>query len=142
MPGAFHDKILGGAIIVRSKQLFIDDYIIEDLTGLEKVLNQPVKHGGNPILGVDDHLNLYVAVLHDKEDNVFKMWYELWYGSGLCYATSADGVLWTKPIVNKTDSNSLLSVPKEWGFIGGAGIFKDPLDPNPERRYKMLYVAK
>ena len=102
-----NDEILGGALIVRSKHIFIDDYIIEDLTGLEKVLNQPVKHGGNPILGVDDHLNLYGAVLHDKEDNLFKMWYELWYGSGLCYATSANGVRWTKPTVNKKDSNKI-----------------------------------
>ena len=45
-----NDGILGDAIILRSKQLFIDDYIIEKLDGAEKVLNQPKKHPKNPLL--------------------------------------------------------------------------------------------
>jgi hypothetical protein len=148
-PGMYKDlnnEILGDAIIVRSKQLFIDDYIIEKLDGAEKILNQPTKHSGNPILGAKERLNLYGSVLYDKEEKVFKMWYDIWHEdtktASLCYATSADGVSWTKPIVNKKDNNNVLSIPKEWGFVGGPGVIKDTLDPDPKRRYKMLYVVK
>jgi len=140
-PGMFKDlnvEILGDAIIINGKQLFIDDYIIGELKGAEKVLNQPVKHDNNPVLSAAGRLSLFGSVLYDKEEKVFKMWYELWYketeSAGLGYATSADGVGWTKPIVNEKDSNNMLSVPTKKGFGGGAGIFKDLLDPDPKRR--------
>ena len=35
------------------KRLFIDDDIIQDMKGLQRVLNQPRKHLGNPILKPD-----------------------------------------------------------------------------------------
>src|SRR5262245_61182013 len=50
-PGMFKeldDQNFGKAIVIHSKQLFIDDYVIEELKGAEKVLNQPVKHLRNP----------------------------------------------------------------------------------------------
>ena len=45
-PGMFKDldeEILGQALVIHGKQLFIDDYVIEDLQGAKRVLNQPVK---------------------------------------------------------------------------------------------------
>ena len=69
-PGLFkdlNDEILGDAIILNGKQLFIDDYIIDQLSGARKTLNQPVKYRGNPILGVEDRLNLYGSTLYDKD---------------------------------------------------------------------------
>jgi hypothetical protein len=62
-------------------------------------------------------------------------------GLGL-YLTSRDGIGWVKPIINKKDGNNLLRIPKEWGYVGGPGIFKDPVDRDPQKRYKMLYIAK
>ena len=57
---------------------------------------------------------------------------------GLCYATSEDGLTWTKPELNLVEyqgskANNLLLR----GSHGG-GILIDPLDPRPERRYKMF----
>ncbi|MDP7637335.1 MAG: hypothetical protein QF577_07290, partial [Phycisphaerae bacterium] len=55
-PGLFkdlNDEIVGDAIIINGKQLFIDDNIIEELKGAEKILNQPVKHPDNPLLVKD-----------------------------------------------------------------------------------------
>lgn len=46
-PGLFkdlNDQIVGNALILNGKQLFIDDHLIEELSGAQKVLNQPVKH--------------------------------------------------------------------------------------------------
>ena len=39
-----NDEILGDAIILNGKQMFIDDYIIDELSGAKKVMNQTVKH--------------------------------------------------------------------------------------------------
>ena len=52
-PGMFKDlddEILGDALVIHGKQLFIDDYLIGDLQGVQKKLNQPTKHPRNPVL--------------------------------------------------------------------------------------------
>ncbi|MDA1316373.1 MAG: hypothetical protein O2968_23915, partial [Acidobacteria bacterium] len=52
-PGMFKDlddEILGDALIIHGKQLFIDDFVIGELQGVQKTLNQPVKHPQNPVL--------------------------------------------------------------------------------------------
>ncbi len=52
-PGMFKeldDEIVGKALIIRGKQLLIDDYLIEELRGVQKSLHQPVKHAKNPVL--------------------------------------------------------------------------------------------
>ncbi|MDP7637979.1 MAG: hypothetical protein QF577_10585, partial [Phycisphaerae bacterium] len=82
-PGMFkdlNDEIVGNAIIIHGKQLFIDDYIIEKIEGAEKILNQPIKHPGNPILVKDkpwevSHPNGYASVIYDKEEKIYKLWY-------------------------------------------------------------------
>ena len=94
------------------KQLFIDDYVIDRLEGeyIVRVLNQPEKYPGNPILEADrpwEHSLLLGSVIYDEEDRIFKMWYSTWnppwYGysneeaSLVCYATSIDGIHWHKP---------------------------------------------
>ena len=55
-PGMFKDlddEIVGKAIVLHGKQLFIDNYVIESLTVAKKVLNQPVKHSQNPLVRRD-----------------------------------------------------------------------------------------
>ncbi len=84
------------------KQLFIDDYIIESMNDVEKVLNQPEKYPGNPIVKMDQPWEvgtykwptgrnmtqkemamadkhgtlIYVtgSVEYDKEEDIYKMW--------------------------------------------------------------------
>ena len=56
---------------------------------------------------------------------------------GVCYATSRDGLKWEKPNLDiypwsGEKSNVLVFGPH------GAGVFKDPCDPDPNRRYKMI----
>jgi len=145
-----NDEILGDAIIINGKQLFIDDYIIGELTGAEKVLNQPVKHPGNPLIVKDKPWEQtgpgYGTVIYDTEEGVFKLWYRFWITGAkpseakLCYATSKDGIRWTKPIINNKDGTNIVLSPKITGFQC-AGIFKDPVEIDQARRYKMLFVA-
>ena len=145
-----NDEIVADAIIINGKQLFIDDYIIGELKGAEKVLNQPVKHPRNPLLVPDKPWEVngpcYTTVMYDEAEGIFKMWYGMWIPKVkpntdmLGYATSKDGIRWTKPIVNKKDKTNIVFTSK----IPGAqarGIFKDPVARDPRKRYKMLFSA-
>ena len=101
------DAIVGNALILHGKQLFIDDYVIAELKGANKVLNQPVKHRKNPLLVRDRPWEEsgpgYGTVHYDADEKLFKMWYTFWRKvegtstSLMCYATSTDGIAWTKP---------------------------------------------
>jgi len=149
-PGMFkdlNDEILGDAVIINGKQLFIDNYIIGELKGAEKLLNQPVKHRKNPLLVSDrpwesKQLNRG-SVMYDNEEHIYKMWYVASSADQkrqlLYYATSRDGVAWQKPIINKKDGTNMIP-----GFSSSNSpmVFKDPREPDSHRRYKMLYCDK
>jgi hypothetical protein len=146
-----NDEILGDAINLNGKQLFIDDYIVEELSGVEKVLNQPVKHPRNPLLGTDQPWEqgqeiTYANVMHDQEKGLFKMWYGSWLVDAkpsqmtIGYATSPDGITWTKPLINEKNRTNVVLTPDVIGFQA-PGIFKDPIKTDPQRRFKMLFLA-
>lgn len=152
-PGLFkdvNDQIVGDAIIINGKQLFIDDHLIEELDGAERVLNQPVKHPGNPLVVKDraweDNGPGYSTVLYDADEAVYKLWYGVWTAEAkpseqiLCYATSTDGIRWEKPIINERDGTNVVFTPGITGFQS-AGLFRDPVEKDPARRYKMLFSA-
>jgi len=67
--------------IGRTKQLFLDDYIIADMHNLRRKLHRPVRYAGNPILAGDRPWEevgvdlLGGTVLYDSEERLFKMWY-------------------------------------------------------------------
>ena len=101
-PGLFkdlNDEILGDAITISGTQLFVDDDLIEQLTGATQNLNQPVKHPDNPLIVRDKpwegRLSGFSSVMYDQDEGFFKMWYGSWSEAKkkqvLCYATSPDG---------------------------------------------------
>ena len=89
------------------KQFFVDDFIIDQMDGLERVVNEPVKYEGNPVLRADQpwekptSIRSYGSVVYEEEEQLFKMWYAMysrdWTDQMLCYATSKDGLHWDKP---------------------------------------------
>ena len=141
-----NDELVGDAVILRGRQLFIDDYIIEKLEGARKVLNQPVKHPRNPLIVPDKPWEKTLlnrgSVIYDEQEKLFKMWYSVYTADLkeqlLCYATSRDGIKWDKPVVNPADQSNVIP-----GFKAAnpPNVFKDVHDPDPARRYKMLYGA-
>ena len=153
-PGMFKDldnATVGGALLIHGKQLFIDDDAIERLDGVEKVLHQPARHRGNPLITADRPWEGQISggsVLFDEEVGFYRMWYGAWSADHekqvLCYATSPDGIAWRKPVTSPAlpwrplqehDNIVFGGTP---GF-GGASVFKDPHEPDAECRYKMLY---
>ena len=113
--------------------------------------------------------NMYPNVIYDKEENLYKCWYcpfivdqrttktvqekrnpsDTPYMSArpagreeaMLYATSADGINWTKPNLgivnfNGNSNNNIVS-----RGLSGAGVIKDELEKLPGRRYKAFYCS-
>jgi hypothetical protein len=125
------------------------------------VLGTPVKHADNPVMQADKPWenamnNLYPNVIWDETEKIFKMWYKCvladkeviaqmdqpstvhdvgWY---LLYATSKDGIHWTKPELGLhkfagSAANSIVARD-----CPNVGVFKDLHDADSLRRYKMV----
>lgn len=157
-PGMFKDlddEKLGEALLIHGKQMFVDDYIIDDMQGVEKRLHQAVKYPENPVLErdrpSDGFQTDYGSVLYDPADGLFKMWYQVITGDQnvptthvylVAYAESKDGISWEKPITDEAAGNNHIIIDPPEPFVGGPGVMIDPLDPDPNRRFKMMYVAK
>jgi len=153
-PGMFkdlNDEIVGDAIIINGKQLFIDDYIIEHLEEVRKVLNQPTKHPRNPLVIRDRAWEGYAithgSVVRDAKTGAYQLWYNLWQGtledekkgvsvSQIGYAISPDGIKWEKPL------DDIVKFKPSFVRVGGPSVLVDPGETDPNRRYKMLVVTR
>lgn len=126
-------------------QVFVDDYVIESMSGLKRRLNPLVKHPGNPIIKPDqpweENYALPLSVFYDEEQQLFRMWYRPGQGKfNMGYVTSPDGITWDKPALglvdykgSKANSQIALKTGPFWN-----GVLKDERDADPARRYKLL----
>ncbi|MDF1858852.1 MAG: hypothetical protein P1U87_01490 [Verrucomicrobiales bacterium] len=125
------------------------------------------KHPANPVLrrgpeGAPDHGHaiLYGTVM--KQGDKFRMWYlgmfetEVKAGQApgwwrpMCYAESEDGVTWTKPDLGLVEfkgnrKNNICLIESEVPSLAKVNDFlsviHEPEDPDPERRFKCVYIA-
>lgn len=163
------------------RYLILDSRIVAEARNAELSLGIVKKHEDNPLFGEDRPWekrfdNLYANVILDEEEQLYKVWYspfivdrsakgmsvKQWNKTkyqapfdremAICYATSTDGLEWTKPELGRVEyaqskANNIL-----WRGSGdsrakragphGTGIFKDKLDPDPKRRYKALLKSE
>ena len=98
------------------------------------------------------YMGAYINVLWDEQESLFKIWYNVSRKlsdergeaeDALAYATSADGLHWEKPLlhlheVDGTSANNLVFPFFRWA--SGTGVYKDPVEQDPTRRYKMLFM--
>ncbi len=109
--------------------------------------------------------NLYANVLYDEHEQIYKCWYspfivdqavtrtprekrktleylDALHGNeremGICYATSTDGVRWTKPELNVVEFEGSRRNNIVLRRVHGAGIWKDAHETDPSRRYKLF----
>jgi hypothetical protein len=131
-------------------QLFIDRVLVHEARGVSFTLHPAERHPQNPLLRVDQpwegwRLEIYGSVLYDRDEKIFKMWYLCEPGNRdyfdhanvTCYATSADGLRWEKPLVGTLKSRN----GKPHNAVAAvdlASVIKDPREPDPSRRYKMI----
>ena len=134
--------------VAGQRQLFVDDYVIEEARGITHVMNQPTKYSGNPIVRPthpwERRVEVFSAVMHDPEQEVYKMWYIAFEKHGTptykgCYAISRDGIYWDKPRLGlvefggSKDNNIVLD------GSGISNVIKDSHEEDPDRLYKALF---
>ncbi|MEN8193647.1 MAG: hypothetical protein ABFS12_12570, partial [Bacteroidota bacterium] len=137
-------------------QLFIDDYWIADSSNIKITLHQPEKHPNNPLIEGDvpweQNPYCFGTVIYDEEESIFKFWYQsyndvdvsLLERTPILYATSIDGLNWIRPNLGlfefqgSKENNIIL---QNYGYhdLYSPSIIKDKLDPDPARRYKMVW---
>ncbi len=165
------------------RHLLLDARIIDSIDNAQLVIGTNKKHSANPLFEEDKPWerrfdNLYANVIWDDEDEIYKCWYspfiisnsskgmtikerhETDYGKhsqemGICYATSTDGITWSKKSLGittydgATDNNILWRGDKTeraskfyWAGPHGCGIFKDLRETNPLKKYKAILKYK
>jgi hypothetical protein len=130
-------------------QLFIDQVLVRSADGIAFTLHPAQKHPRNPLVKADQpwegwRLEIYGSVLYDEDEGLFKMWYigeapDYFPNYATLYATSKDGVTWDKPL---TGTIPCAKAPKHNAVADAcllASVIKDAADPDPARRYKMIY---
>ncbi len=143
--------------IGNSKQLFLDEFLLESLKDTALVLNHPRKAVDNPVIPRnrpwEGNYNHYGTVFYDPDQRKFRMWYSTsnWTpvpggdpesaGRRICYAVSSDGYRWEKPSLglvefNGSRDNNIVGEDNWLGFKGG--IVFDAREPDPSKRYKAM----
>ena len=98
-------------VLNRQAELLLhDDRLVAQREGLELVPAQLRKHPANPLLGLDrpwEKMGIlnYVALLHDEEEGLYRMYYQILgrteegtNQSHCLYAQSRDGIRWRSRI--------------------------------------------
>ena len=134
-------------------RLFLDDSLIASMEHLQRRVHPARKAEQNPVLWPEQEWEgafalTFGSILHDE--GRFRIWYLS--GPGVSYAESPDGIHWTKPAlglfhIDGHDTNAVVrravddEPPSLPHFYELFGVFKDPADPDPQRRYKMGYLS-
>jgi len=136
--------------IDNKRELFVDNYLIDEMDGVEVELHSPVNEG--PVLKLDKPwegaFSFYTTII--KDGNLFRAYYRGVRESGndnsesevTCYAESKDGIHWVKPNlgihdVNGTKDNNVIlanAAPVTHNFCPF-------LDTNPKVNQKQKYKA-
>lgn len=136
------DKIYNPKIKPRTRELFMDDYRINEMIDVERVINHPQKSSiiikpTEPWEG--NSVYIYGTVLKNEPAGTgYRIWYSSYFEGTyyLCYATSKNGKDWIKPNLGlvefKGSKNN--NITKE----GGGTVVYDPDDKDPQRRYKLM----
>lgn len=133
--------------VASKSQLFVDQELVYEAKGVSFTLHPGRKVSREPLVKVDQpcegwNLQMYGSVLYDSDDKLFKMWYlgaasEYFSHETTFYATSRDGIHWDKSHQGTIQSNN----GKPHNAVTDrllASVIKDPRDPDPARRYKMI----
>jgi hypothetical protein len=163
-PHEFYFPTTGVTVQKQAILLSIDDFLLPLKENVSTYMSTPT-YRKEPVLtpGTDNPMapdqvatSFYGTVLH--ENGKFRMWYyalrlkepgdairsdpaNLLQGP-VCYAESSDGIQWTKPSLGQVEirgskDNNAILLPDD--LIEGVHLIKDEEDPDPQRRYKMVY---
>ena len=131
------------------RELFVDDFLIESLNGLELRLHEPLREG--PAFAFDNswegRFSAYPTII--KDGDLYRMYYrglpdvEKSTVAVTCYAESTDGIHWSKPnlglyeIHGARDNNVVLALDNKYSRSFSPLLDTRPGVP-PERRFKAI----
>jgi len=145
----------------------LDERVVKEAEGVKLRLGHVEKHPANPLIREDmpwevRYDNVYANVLYDESTKLFKCFYSPFIideattntalaersrqkyhvtpsrEMGLCYAHSEDGIHWIKPELGVIELNGSTKNNLVFRGIHGAGVFQEPYDPEPNKRYKLF----
>ena len=134
-----------------TKQLFLDDYVVDTMDGLHKVLHQANRHPNNPLL-VPEHpwegraLEAPI-VFWDDDLKLFRIYYWALHSDAIytCYATSEDGIRWERPVLGLhegpdggKDNNIVLR--GEGTKARTRYVVRNPYSDDPAKKYVAMYI--
>ena len=156
-------------VISNEPQFFFDNSLLEEAQNVTRTMHSPQKDPLNPLIKCDqawehvvDFNSSDYQVWQDTETNQFHCIYRDlnidseklarvggtiidWNISRFrqLYARSDDGLTWEKPPLglvteNGKDTNILLG-SEEFGNAWGFAPIEDPLEPNPNRKFKAIF---
>ena len=128
-------------------QLCLDDYLIQEKSGVVRRYHPFEKHASNPVLKPDQPWEgevayLFGSVFPNESRTGYRMWYHTHRGYRNLYATSKDGVHWVKPELGIAEfngsraNNIFIERPKESHL---PIIIHTPWETDPNRGYKLIY---
>jgi len=136
------------------KQLFLDNFILDQLTDVIRHFPKP-ERPETPVFQVGElpweaRGNPFpTAALHDPEEDKFKLWYVIPladdaygdHGQALCYAESRDGLHWEKPLSEQClpygEQRATNIVLLDSGHH--IGLVRNHDQSNPARKYLLVY---
>ncbi len=124
------------------RQLFVDDFLIAQTT-LRRAFHHTTWHPATPVLRPDQKWEMTGdspcamvfsdGVWYDPRESLFKMWYMGGILRSTCYATSRDGVAWTKPRLDVVSGTNIVHN----GFRDSTTVWLDHDEQDAKRRYKL-----
>lgn len=159
-PERQQNDVAGGTIepgpvlkIGSHKQLFVDDFIVDDVEKVQRIAHPFVKHADNPVFYAEAPWeenwvdNFMCSVLYDETTRAFKMWYRCGARHTLgAYAVSEDGITWHRPNLGRVEydgsrDNNLLGWQTELyrdAHQPGHNVILQP-DAEPSHRYLSFF---
>jgi hypothetical protein len=137
------------------RQLFVDDFLIES-TSLKRTHHLAKYHEASPVFGPDKPWEgkgsraragvFSDGIWFDSKDELFKAWY--WGGGdekgvlSTCYATSKDGLVWEKPLLDVVPGTNIVLKDEEGYVRNSSTVWLDHAEKDPARRFKMFRTAR
>ncbi len=142
------------------RQLFLDNYLIAESANVRRQIQRPRRDKRNPILtpflpeeGSPEYRAIAAHVMQFKTSPRFRMWYQSfpdWHPwrpdekirFASSYAVSEDGIHWSKPDLDlhRIKGSGLRNIVIPYGLMHG--VFHEPHEPDPQKRFKDRYRRK
>lgn len=147
----------GKAVPEREAVSFVDDFAIEEKSGLVRQLEKPAKVG-KPVIAEEAAWEknpfLFGSVVIDPVTKMYRMWYMSYNRNKpmaertpVLYAESKDGITWTRPKLRLYEfegSKENNIVLRSLGFddLYNPSVVEDPKEKDPSKRFKMIFWDK